>query len=155
MDPRAKLLAITPWFQKPASSKSSSQLVFLSQSNVINPILKLTLVWGSKGGQEDQGGLPRGRCILNKSKEPGDGMGVPRREQRCGKESTWHILGIASSSTHDGNRVHQGLIHFSEVNSAATEGGSGRPSQRGPWPSLCCGRLWQSGKVHGILALKA
>ena len=88
---------------------------------------------------------------MNKSKEPGDGMGVPRREQRCGKESTWHILGIASSSTHDGNRVHQGLIHFSEVNSAATEGGSGRPSQRGPWPSLCCGRLWQSGKVHGTL----
>ena len=54
-----------------------------------------------------------------------------------------------------GTETHQGLTHFSEVNSAASEGGSGRPSQRGPWTSLCCGRLWQSGKVHGILPLKA
>ena len=95
---------------------------------------------------------------MNKPKEPGDGMGVPQIRQgaqQCGKESTWHNLGIASSSIHGGKRVYQGLTHFSEVNSAASEGGSGRPSQRGPWPSLFCGRLWQPGKVHGILPIKA
>ena len=55
-------------------------------------------------------------------------MGLPQIRQgaqQCGKESTWHLLGIASSSIHGGKRVHQGLTHFSEVNSAASEGGSG------------------------------